>query len=95
MNKTQKSPALLNAETVRTQCCAQCYGPLVERYVDGQFVVVCPKNCQPGGFVSKEFAERRKSESLGELYEVERLYPQLRKKRTHISNEDLFGREDA
>ena len=85
--------ALLNAQTIRTQVCAQCYGPLVEQFLDGAFIVVCPKHCQPGGFVSAEFALKRKSESIGELYEFQRLYPQFRKapKSGSADNALLFG----
>lgn len=68
----------LNTAFVRTHRCAGCWGPLVERYIDRQYKVVCPKGCQPGGFVTEAFVEKRKSESRGELYEVQRHYPFLK-----------------
>lgn len=66
-----------SATLVREYVCAQCHGPLVEKYADGAFKVMCPKGCQPGGFVTRTWAERRRAESAAELAEVARLYPQL------------------
>lgn len=70
--------ALLNQRTIKTHVCAQCFGELVEKFIDGEFAVVCPKGCQPGGFVAREYAARRKSESIEELYDVYHNLPQLK-----------------
>lgn len=95
-----KSPALINAALVRDHVCAQCYGRLVERYLDDEFKVVCPKGCQPGGFCTQAWADSRRAESAAELDEVARHYPQLdmRPKRSpeqqRAAIDALFGREE-
>lgn len=73
----ERTGGILNTTLVNRYMCAQCFGPLVERYLDDQFVVACPKACQPGGFVTAEYAARRESESLQEFYEVVDNYPAL------------------
>lgn len=68
----------LSSETlIRKYRCAQCFGVLVEVCDHGEWNVVCPKRCDPGGFVSLVFAERRIAESAAELEEVARNYPSL------------------
>lgn len=67
-----------NATLTREYCCAQCYGAVVERRtVSGEYMVSCPKGCQPGGFVTLTFAAERRAVSVSELEEVARAYPQL------------------
>jgi hypothetical protein len=82
---------MLNTALVRDYRCAQCWGVLVElwkdeRYVpriagsgepSGGYVVECPRHCQPGGFVTAAFAERRQAESAAELAKVAANYPAL------------------
>ena len=71
----------LSADTlIREYRCAQCYGPLVEACDAGEWRVVCPKRCEPGGFVTAAFVTRRLAESAAELEEVARNYPQLDKR---------------
>lgn len=84
--------ALMNQRTIRTHVCSQCFGELVERFIDWEFTVVCPRACQPAGFVSRESAFRRKSESLADLYDVYHAYPKLRPA-TAGSAADLFQKE--
>jgi hypothetical protein len=68
---------ILNTTIVRDYVCAQCYGELVERVEAGALVVACPQHCAPGGFVTRHYATRRLSESVSELEEVARNYPQF------------------
>ena len=89
-----------NATLVREYVCAQCHGPVVEKYLEGQFTVVCPKGCTPGGFVTRTWAERRRAESAAELTEVARLYPQLDPRLTRTPEQRrkalsaLYGQEE-
>lgn len=91
---------LWNGHLVATCVCAQCWGPLVERHVGDTDVVACPKGCQPGGYVTRAWADKRRSESLVELDEVSQNYPQWakREKLTHSHKlaglVALFGKED-
>ena len=68
-----------HATLIRDYACAQCHGPLVEQYDKSAdlFIVVCPKKCLPGGFVTQIWADQRRAESAAELDEVARNYPQL------------------
>lgn len=63
----------LTTAFVRGHRCAQCWGPLVDR----NGTAACPKNCQPGGFVTAEYVTRRKHESALERAEVDTNYPQF------------------
>ena len=89
------STSLFNARLIRTHVCAQCWGALVERYTEGEFSVICPRGCQPGGFVSREFADRRRAESDAQLAEVAHNYPQFdtRPPITSADLEALFGKD--
>lgn len=89
------SAALFNARLIRTHVCAQCWGQLVERYLDNSFQVVCPRGCQPGGFVTREYADRRRAESHAQFAEVAHNYPQFdhRPPTTSADLEALFGKE--
>lgn len=69
--------ALHNRRLVKKYCCAQCFGPLVERFIDGEYRVICPKKCQPGGFVTQAWAAKQKAEGHAEASEVEKNYPEL------------------
>ena len=70
-------PALRNARLVREYRCAQCWGALVEKFVEGAYTVVCPKACTPGGYVTQSFVEQRKAEGAAERAEVAKNYPQF------------------
>jgi len=90
---------LFNQSLQRTHVCAQCWGELVEKCNGLAFVVICPRKCQPGGYVTREYAERRAAESLSELAEVAANYPEL-DDRPHQSEQQratmiraLFGEE--
>ena len=69
--------ALFNQRLVKNYCCAQCFGPLVEKFIDDQYQVVCPRNCQPGGFVTQAWAAEQKAENHVEAIEVVKNYPEL------------------
>jgi hypothetical protein len=69
---------LLADHTVRDYCCAYCYGQLVELAdEDGGYQVVC-LNCGDGaGFVTKTYAARRRTESVGEAVEVKHMLQEV------------------
>jgi len=64
---------ILSQVTLRDCVCAHCWGPLV-RYPDLDGWRVECSACGPGvGFVTRDYAERRRLESVAEKVEVERL----------------------
>jgi len=66
-----------NARRIRLYCCAQCFGTLVEKFIDGAHRVVCAKDCLPGGWVTKAWAETQKAKDHAEAEEVKRNYPEF------------------
>jgi len=53
--------------------CSDCWGPLIVRHgLDGRLHVVCSRCVVTPGFVTKEYVERRRSESHAELAEARR-----------------------
>lgn len=75
MNET--TGGVFNTVLVVQYVCAQCWKPLIEKFIDGQWKVFCPRGCQPGGFVTRHYAERRYAKELEEFYEVASYYPEL------------------
>lgn len=70
----------LAMETQRRYVCARCWGPLIILPgEDRQMQVVCanPARCDGKGFVTRKYAERRREESIAELWEVRSNYPDL------------------
>jgi DNA-directed RNA polymerase subunit RPC12/RpoP len=64
--------------------CARCWQPLVIlRQADGTEIVECSnrENCNGKGYVTKRYAEQRRSDSWFERLEVLINYPQLSKSR--------------
>jgi len=60
------------AQTMRRDyCCAGCYGHLNAYAMPGRLTRLVCDRCGDGrGFVTKRWAERRKSDSLGEAMDV-------------------------
>ena len=57
--------------TVRDYVCAVCWGQLVNFFDATHAWIKCANpNCQGGGYVTRAYADRRRSESLGEAAEV-------------------------
>lgn len=60
-------------DTLKTCVCAQCWGKLMNRQVDrDNMQVYCPKCGDGHGFVTFAYADRRRSESGGQLQDVKR-----------------------
>lgn len=62
---------------VRSRRCAQCYGAVVEKRIDDEWQIVCPKGCEPGGHVSEAYVKARMAEDLLEAHQVIQNYPEL------------------
>src|SRR5690349_2194354 len=60
-------------EILRDYVCSTCWGDLAFRYEDSQWYAICPE-CgeETKGYTSKNFAERKRTESGSELIEAER-----------------------
>jgi len=61
--------------TERFYVCAQCWGQLITQPSKGKhrcFSVFCPNCGEDRGFVTREYAERRKAEDHAEALEVRR-----------------------
>jgi len=66
---------------VITHVCAQCHGSLVSKWLDGHWQVVCPNNCQPGGFVTEAHAHAWQHQNINDAAIVAANYPELAPKR--------------
>jgi len=62
---------------VRKRRCAVCWGPVVLKYVEDDWIVVCPKGCQPSGHVSEEYVAWRRAKDAAEAAQVAANYPEL------------------
>jgi hypothetical protein len=72
--KEEQEMTLLQAtETVRDYVCARCYGPIAAHFNALRVWVVCANHgtrCNGSGYVTKAWAERQRSNSIGEAMEV-------------------------
>jgi len=73
----ERTEGVMNLVLTRDYVCAQCFGLLVEKFVDGKMTVACPRHCEPGGFVTLSHAARFLSASVSDFEEVARNYPQF------------------
>jgi len=68
---------LLNKRIIRTQVCKVCQGPLVEKHVDGQLVVLCGQDATHEGFISEAQATHLQKLQSIQAAEVRANYPQF------------------
>lgn len=83
------------AHLISSYCCSRCWGALVERVLDGEEVVLCPRQCG-GGFITQSYVEKARVQTSVEYLEVARLYPDLAPPLKKLSAEQravLFGEE--
>ncbi len=75
--------------TVRDMVCSTCWGSLGIHHAPDRMNKVLCRSCGEStrGYVSKAMAEHRRAESLGELLEVKRAYPELAGKETPALDE--------
>ena len=57
--------------------CAQCWGPMKDRKVDGSWEIYCPNECEPGGHVSEDYVEMQKKQDAMDAAKVVFNYPEL------------------
>ena len=73
----EKTDGVFNTTLTRDYLCAQCWGRVVEKCTDGEWIVACPKGCQPGGFVSQSWVEYKRHQDFIDLDDVQKNYPNL------------------
>jgi len=61
---------MTNGTVCRRYRCARCWGALVEKFVDGEFVVVCASDATHEGIVTQTFVESRRTLDRLEASEV-------------------------
>lgn len=85
-----------NSVLVSKYLCAQCWGVLVELWVEEEttYKVKCPKNCQPGGFVTKHGVEIAQDRDKKDYLEVAQNYPDLAGIKKTTKDDSLFGKEE-
>ncbi|MCJ7528832.1 MAG: hypothetical protein MUO37_12180 [Methyloceanibacter sp.] len=89
---------MLSSQVHRYRC-AQCWGPVVLKCVEGEWTVVCPKDCSPGGFVSENYVNYRQMNDAIDTAKVAANYPDLNPHKPKPENagraaEALFGQEE-
>lgn len=62
---------------VKKRRCAQCYGPMTLKMIDGEWEIVCPNGCEPGGHVSESYVERTRNQDSIDKFKVSQNYPEL------------------
>lgn len=72
-----KDSAMTNDTIIRNYRCARCWGALVEKYLDGMFVVVCAADPAHEGKVTQGFVEHRRAINNLEAAEVGSIYAEL------------------
>jgi len=91
----RESAHILRASDVKDRRCAQCYGPMVLKWLDDDWQIVCPHGCQPGGHVSAGYVEWRERQDIIDAAKVAANYPELAPKispeERKANREALFG----
>jgi len=75
--KNYDEMSLIEAQrTVRDYVCAQCWGQLISQVSKGKdhkcFTVLCPNCGEDRGFVTREYANKRKAEDCFDALEAKR-----------------------
>jgi hypothetical protein len=73
----RESAFILRASDVKDRRCAQCWNPVVLKCVEGQWQIVCPRGCQPGGHVSAAYVEWRRQQDAIDAAKVQHNYPEF------------------
>lgn len=84
----------MDTSFTRRYVCACCWGDLGIEFKGDPETYYClkgPERCSGRGFVTRRYAERRLSESRGELAEVRRSYPDLDRRRVRMSETQLLA----
>lgn len=73
----RESVHVLLASSVKDRRCAQCWNPVVLKVIEGEWQIVCPRGCQPGGHVSAGYVEWREQQDIIDAAKVTANYPEL------------------
>jgi hypothetical protein len=73
----RESAHILLASAVKDRRCAQCLGPVVLKWIDNEYQIVCPNDCHPGGHVSAGYVEWRERQDIIDAAKVAANYPEL------------------
>ena len=75
--------------------CSRCWGPLIAVVIQGNLAVLCGKfasgGCNGQGYVTRRYAEKRRQESVFEMFDVRKNYgflldrPRLSQKQILVS----------
>ena len=61
---------MTNDHLTRHYFCARCWGAIVEKHINGEWVVVCAADATHEGFVTQNFVARRRTMNRLEAAEV-------------------------
>ena len=72
---------------VEKRRCAQCWGKVVMKKIDDEWIVICPKGCEPGGHVSEDYVQMMETKDAIEAGSVAENYPELAGKKQKTQEE--------
>lgn len=77
--------------TVRDMVCSICWGSLIIHHAPDRMNKVLCRSCgdKTRGYVSKAMVEHRRAESLAELIEVKRAYPELAGEKEKLAPDEI------
>ena len=78
---------------VKKRRCAQCYSPMTMKKIDGEWEIICPNECQPGGHVSEAYVEIQQAKDSLDKGKVSQNYPELDPDR--MTDEEIENAKDA
>ena len=78
---------------VKKRRCAQCHGPMTMKKIDEDWVIVCPKGCEPGGHVSESFVDQQQKKDSIDAFKVGQNYPELDPNK--LTEEEIKNGKDA
>jgi hypothetical protein len=76
---------MTNDYLARRYLCARCWGAIVEKFINGKWVVVCAADESHAGFVTRNFVESRRTMNRLEAAEVGSQYAEI----LHLQRPDL------
>ena len=85
---------MTNDRLIREYKCAVCWGQLVEKYIDGKWLVICAKDPAHENYVTQTFVEYRKTVNRLEAAEVGSQYAellQLKRPDLKAASQALYG----
>jgi hypothetical protein len=95
----RESARLLLHDHVKTRRCATCWGPVVLKWLDEEWGIVCPRGCQPGGHISENYVISAIIRDTQDAGKVLANYPELNphklsREQVEGAKRALFGEEE-